>query len=150
MDQDRLSNFSDVAATLNANLGPALSRGFAETVGASSISRTPQAAAARWWSDYPPRLDHTPTIVDADLDEDVVVPGPAEERSGVRILVNDDDPSLLRTLTISLGSRGNGVAGARTGEEGLNKVAHWHPDLVPVDFGLPGIDGVEVVRGLRG
>ena len=76
--------------------------------------------------------------------------GEAEERAGVRILVIDDDVSLLRALTISLGARGYKVAGARTGEEGLDKVAHWHPDLVLVDLGLPGIDGVEVIRGVRG
>jgi two-component system KDP operon response regulator KdpE len=78
------------------------------------------------------------------------VTGKAEERTGVRILVIDDDPSLLRALTISLGARGYEVAGARTGEEGLDRVAHWHPDLVLVDLGLPGIDGVEVIRGVRG
>ena len=88
--------------------------------------------------------------------------GPVGERTGeraedptdgqriARVLVIDDDPSLLRALTISLGARGYDVAGARTGEEGLDKVAHWHPDLVLVDLGLPGIDGVEVIRGVRG
>ncbi len=62
----------------------------------------------------------------------------------------DDDPSLLRALTISLGARGYEVRGARTGEEGLDRVAHWHPDVVLLDLGLPGIDGVEVIRGIRG
>ena len=69
---------------------------------------------------------------------------------GTRILVVDDDPSLLRALTISLGARGYDIAAARTGEEGLDKVAHWHPDAVLLDLGLPGIDGVEVIRGIRG
>jgi len=78
------------------------------------------------------------------------VTGQAEEHTGARILVIDDDPSLLRALTISLGARGYEVAGARTGEDGLDKVAHWHPDLVLVDLGLPGIDGIEVIRGVRG
>lgn len=76
--------------------------------------------------------------------------GQAEEHTGARILVIDDDPSLLRALTISLGARGYEVVGARTGEDGLDKVAHWHPDLVLVDLGLPGIDGIEVIRGVRG
>jgi len=78
------------------------------------------------------------------------VTGQAEEHTGARILVIDDDPSLLRALTISLGARGYEVVGARTGEDGLDKVAHWHPDLVLVDLGLPGIDGIEVIRGVRG
>ena len=69
---------------------------------------------------------------------------------GARVLVVDDDPSLLRALTISLGARGYEVAAAQSGEEGLDRVAHWHPDAVLVDLGLPGIDGVEVIRGVRG
>jgi len=73
-----------------------------------------------------------------------------EDQVKARILVIDDDPSLLRALTISLSARGYEVTGARSGEEGLDRVAHWHPDLVLVDLGLPGIDGVEVIRGVRG
>jgi two-component system KDP operon response regulator KdpE len=69
---------------------------------------------------------------------------------GIRVLVVDDDPSLLRALTISLGARGYEIAAAHSGEEGLDKVAHWHPDVVLLDLGLPGIDGVEVIRGIRG
>ena len=76
--------------------------------------------------------------------------GAGDDRAGTRILVIDDDPSLLRALVISLGARGYEVAGARTGEEGLDRVAHWHPDLILVDLGLPGIDGVDVIRGVRG
>ncbi len=72
------------------------------------------------------------------------------DEQGSRVLVIDDDPSLLRALTISLGARGYDIAAARSGEEGLDKVAHWHPDAVLLDLGLPGIDGVEVIRGIRG
>ena len=66
------------------------------------------------------------------------------------MLVCDDDASLLRALTISLTARGYEVVVARTGEEGLDLAAHRHPDVVLLDLGLPGIDGVEVVRGIRG
>ena len=69
---------------------------------------------------------------------------------GAKVLVIDDDASLLRALTISLTARGYEVVGARTGEEGLDRVAHRHPDVVLLDLGLPGIDGVEVIRGIRG
>ena len=78
------------------------------------------------------------------------VVGTHDSEQGIRVLVVDDDPSLLRALTISLGARGYEVAAARTGEEGLDKVAHWHPDVVLLDLGLPGIDGVEVIQGIRG
>jgi len=73
-----------------------------------------------------------------------------DQEQGTRVLVVDDDPSLLRALTISLGARGYEIAAARTGEEGIDRVAHWHPDVVLLDLGLPGIDGVEVIRGVRG
>ena len=66
------------------------------------------------------------------------------------MLVCDDDASLLRALSISLTARGYEVVVARTGEEGLDLAAHRHPDVVLLDLGLPGIDGVEVVRGIRG
>ena len=69
---------------------------------------------------------------------------------GIRVLIVDDDPSLLRALTVSLGARGYDIAAASSGEEGLDKVAHWHPDVVLLDLGLPGIDGIEVIRGVRG
>ena len=69
---------------------------------------------------------------------------------GAKVLVIDDDASLLRALTISLTARGYEVVGARSGEEGLDRAAHRHPDVVLLDLGLPGIDGVEVIRGIRG
>ncbi len=70
--------------------------------------------------------------------------------SGIKVLVCDDDASLLRALSISLGARGYEVIVARSGEECLDRVAHRHPDVVLLDLGLPGIDGVEVIRGIRG
>jgi two-component system KDP operon response regulator KdpE len=73
----------------------------------------------------------------------------ASGEAGSRILVCDDDTSLLQALTISLAARGYQVVAARTGEEGLELAAHRHPDAVLLDLGLPGIDGVEVVRGIR-
>ena len=66
------------------------------------------------------------------------------------MLVCDDDTSLLRAVSISLGARGYEVIVARNGEEGIDRTAHRRPDVVLVDLGLPGIDGVEVIRGIRG
>ncbi len=67
-----------------------------------------------------------------------------------RILVVDDEPQIRRALATNLRSRGYEVDLAETGEQGLDLAASRHPDLVILDIGLPGIDGVEVVRGLRG
>ncbi|MGO9027369.1 MAG: response regulator [Acidimicrobiales bacterium] len=66
------------------------------------------------------------------------------------VLVVDDDASLLRALSISLHARGYEVMLAHSGEEALDVAAHRRPDLILLDLGLPGIDGVEVVHGLRG
>jgi two-component system, OmpR family, KDP operon response regulator KdpE len=67
-----------------------------------------------------------------------------------RILVVDDEPQILRALATNLRAREYEVDLAETGEEALTLAARKHPDLVIVDLGLPGIDGVEVIRGLRG
>ncbi len=76
--------------------------------------------------------------------------GPSPGTAATTILVVDDDASLLRALAIGLSARGYQVVGARSGEEGLDLAAHRHPDLVLLDLGLPGIDGLQVVLGLRG
>ncbi len=62
----------------------------------------------------------------------------------------DDEPQILRALAVNLRARGYEVDLAATGEEGLALAATNSPDLVLVDLGLPGIDGIEVIRGLRG
>jgi two-component system KDP operon response regulator KdpE len=67
-----------------------------------------------------------------------------------RILAVDDEPQILRALATNLRARGYDVDLAGTGELALALAARKHPDLVILDLGLPGIDGVEVIRGLRG
>ena len=67
-----------------------------------------------------------------------------------RILAVDDEPQILRALATNLRARGYEVELAPTGEAALAVAARKHPDLVILDLGLPGIDGVEVIRGLRG
>ena len=67
-----------------------------------------------------------------------------------RILVIDDESQIRRALAVNLRARGYEVELAATGEEGLEAAAAHHPDVVLLDLGLPGIDGTEVVRGLRG
>jgi two-component system KDP operon response regulator KdpE len=67
-----------------------------------------------------------------------------------RVLVVDDEPQILRALSINLRARGYEVDLATSGEQALQLAAHDHPDLVVLDLGLPGIDGVEVIEGLRG
>jgi len=67
-----------------------------------------------------------------------------------RILVVDDEPQLLRALGTNLKARGYTVDLAASGEEALTLAARKHPDLVVLDLGLPGIEGLDVITGLRG
>jgi two-component system, OmpR family, KDP operon response regulator KdpE len=67
-----------------------------------------------------------------------------------RVLVVDDEQQIARALAVNLRARGYDVDVAETGEAALDLAAKRHPDAVILDLGLPGIDGTEVVRGLRG
>jgi two-component system KDP operon response regulator KdpE len=67
-----------------------------------------------------------------------------------RVLVVDDEPQILRALRINLRVRGYEVDTAATGGQALEVAGHHPPDLVILDLGLPDLDGVEVIGGLRG
>uniref|UniRef100_UPI003D928630 response regulator n=1 Tax=Gordonia sp. B7-2 TaxID=3420932 RepID=UPI003D928630 len=68
----------------------------------------------------------------------------------VRVLVVDDEPQLLRALRINLNARGFAVTTAATGAEALSAAARTNPQVVVLDLGLPDIDGLTVLEGLRG
>jgi two-component system, OmpR family, KDP operon response regulator KdpE len=75
---------------------------------------------------------------------------PGGERAGIRVLVVDDEPQILRALRINLRVREYQVDVAATGTEALEMAGRHPPDLVILDLGLPDLDGVEVIQGLRG
>jgi two-component system KDP operon response regulator KdpE len=66
-----------------------------------------------------------------------------------RVLVVDDEPQILRGLRTNLAARGYDVETAPDGEQALDVAASKRPDVVILDLGLPGIDGIDVIRGLR-
>jgi two-component system, OmpR family, KDP operon response regulator KdpE len=66
-----------------------------------------------------------------------------------KVLIVDDDPSLLKALRIGLTARGDDVLVAHSGAEAINQVALSGPDLVILDLGLPDLDGLEVCRRVR-
>jgi DNA-binding response OmpR family regulator len=66
-----------------------------------------------------------------------------------RILVVDDDALMRRSLAATLGQSGYSVETAATGEVAVQSVRHHAPDLVLLDVGLPGMDGMETLRALR-
>ncbi len=67
-----------------------------------------------------------------------------------RVLVVDDEPQILRALRINLRVRQYEVDTATTAAQALTVAAAHPPDLVILDLGLPDMDGVEVIAGLRG
>ena len=67
-----------------------------------------------------------------------------------RLLIVEDEPALRRALTINLKARHYEVDAVATGAAALRAAASAPVDLVIVDLGLPDLDGVEVIAGLRG
>src|ERR1700727_148945 len=67
-----------------------------------------------------------------------------------RVLVIDDEPQILRALRINLRARQYDVSIAASGAQALEEAAAHPPDLVILDLGLPDMDGVDVIGGLRG
>jgi two-component system KDP operon response regulator KdpE len=63
--------------------------------------------------------------------------------------VVEDDPPIRRFLRTSLGAQGFSIFEAPTGQQGLIEAGVRKPDLVILDLGLPDMDGVDVVRGIR-
>ncbi len=68
----------------------------------------------------------------------------------MKILVADDDPQFLRALRITLGAKGYEVVVAADGRQALSLAIDERPDLVMLDLGMPRLDGVRVIEGLRG
>ena len=73
-----------------------------------------------------------------------------EGSSPLRILIVDDEPAILRFLRAGLGSQGYAIIEASAGSPALDLVRDARADLVVLDLGLPDIDGLEVIRRIRG
>jgi len=66
-----------------------------------------------------------------------------------RLLLVDDEAPFVRAMAISLRAHGYEVMTAATGEQALHLAAEKHPEVIVLDLGLPGIDGIDVITGLR-
>lgn len=67
-----------------------------------------------------------------------------------RVLVIDDDPYVLRVITLCLAPfQALDISGAVTGYQGLELADRETPDLILLDFNLPGMDGLEALKRLR-
>ncbi|GMA97291.1 response regulator [Pelosinus sp. IPA-1] len=68
---------------------------------------------------------------------------------GARILIVDDEPQIRRLLKVSLTAHSYEIDECQTGQEGINRVAIFKPDLILLDLGLPDMDGKAVVEAIR-
>jgi two-component system, OmpR family, KDP operon response regulator KdpE len=94
------------------------------------------------------------SIAGADRQPWRAAPGPRVDDAstgpaGPRVLVVDDETSLLRTLGANLRRHGYSVTYATTGREALAEAARCRADAVILDLGLPDINGMEVLVGIR-
>ncbi len=69
--------------------------------------------------------------------------------SAGRVLVVDDQPQIRRFMRTTLARDGYEVEEARTGEQSLDKVREFHPDLVLLDMNMPGMGGLAACRAIR-
>src|SRR4051794_817933 len=73
----------------------------------------------------------------------------AFEAMARRILVIEDEALIAEAVAARLRSEGYEVDVARDGLAGVERAAHWNPDLVLLDLMLPGLDGLEVCRRIQ-
>jgi PAS domain S-box-containing protein len=75
-----------------------------------------------------------------------VIPAPDE---GVRVLIIDDSFDQMTMLSMILEHKGYAVQSASNGPDGLTTISSWHPDIVLLDIGLPGLSGYDVAKRIR-
>jgi signal transduction histidine kinase/DNA-binding response OmpR family regulator len=99
-------------------------------------------------SDYLPKPINRERLVDrvASL---IALSGSADHKGPHRVLVVDDDDSVLKALSTILTNRGFEVEIARNGKEGLEKAKEIEPDLVILDLMMPIMTGHEVLLALK-
>jgi CheY-like chemotaxis protein len=74
-----------------------------------------------------------------------------EEPGAATLLLVDDNPDLLAMLTLALKTLGNyTILRAPDGVNGLEQAVSAHPDCIVIDILMPGLDGYQLVRALRG
>ena len=79
----------------------------------------------------------------------MVVHTPTKDRSAGRVLVVDDEKPLAQMVATYLERAGFSVAQAHTGIDAVDKARRFSPDVIVLDLGLPGMDGLEVCRQVR-
>lgn len=68
----------------------------------------------------------------------------------MKILIADDDPQILRALRITLTAKGYDVITAADGAQAISAAIESQPDIFLLDLGMPRLDGIAVIQGIRG
>lgn len=68
----------------------------------------------------------------------------------MKILIADDDPQMVRALSIMLSARGYQVTTAKDGAAAVTAAARVRPDFVLLDLGMPRLNGIDTIEALRG
>lgn len=69
--------------------------------------------------------------------------------NSAKIFVVDDEPQLRRVMKVALTDLGYTITEAKTGEEALERLHEYDPDLILLDINMPGMGGMEACRALR-
>ena len=73
----------------------------------------------------------------------------ATSETPITALLIDDEPQILRLLTITLEAGGYRVTTAASGQEGIALAAQRRHDIIILDLGLPDLSGIQVLKQLR-
>lgn len=68
----------------------------------------------------------------------------------MKILIADDDPQIVRALRITLAAKGYDVVTAADGAQAVAAGIDHQPDIFLLDLGMPQLNGIEVIEGIRG
>jgi two-component system CheB/CheR fusion protein len=125
-------------------LGLALARRLVEMHGGEVSAESEGLGKGSTFRVRLPRL-HEPSVENRATD----TMRPSRAREGQRILIVDDNVDSADSLSVLLDLDGHEVATAYDGEQALERIVQFSPDVILLDIGLPRIDGYEVARRIR-
>jgi CheY-like chemotaxis protein len=66
-----------------------------------------------------------------------------------KVLIIDDEPNSVRMISLVVSHLGHEPIGAATSTEAMEAMSNWRPDIVLLDFMMPGMDGLELLKLIR-